>query len=117
MAGSLKSRAKKEFKPEILVNEPEADQGRPHHFKPSDEPRTSRAGQYRELLEHCAPPKMATFLLFVWFMGMGAGLVFTFLFYHLAEMGGTPTLIGVASVINHMSELAAYYFVNQLVRR
>jgi len=31
MAGSLKSRAKKEFNHEILVNEPEADQGHPHH--------------------------------------------------------------------------------------
>ena len=47
----------------------------------------------------------------------GVGLVFTFLFWHLQDMGGTPTLYGVASVINHLSELMAYFFVNQLVKK
>lgn len=116
MAGNLKSKAKKEFNPEILVNEPETGESRPHQFKASDEPE-NKSVYYWELLEHCKSTKMTIFLLFVWFMGMGVGLVFTFLFWHLQDIGGSPTLYGFASVINHVSELLAYYFVNQLVRK
>lgn len=50
-------------------------------------------------------------------MGIGVGLVFTFLFWHLQDLGGTPALYGIASVINHMSELMAYFFVHQLVKK
>ena len=68
-------------------------------------------------------------------MGCGVGLVFTFLFWHLQDLGGSPTLFGrmiligarqywwlfspsgVASVINHTSELFAYFFLHELIQR
>ena len=67
-------------------------------------------------------------------MGCGVGLIFTFLFWHLQDLGGSPTLfgkklrsrrrrrsvhvdLGVASVINHSSELFAYFFLHQLIHR
>lgn len=50
------------------------------------------------------------FIIVIWFMGFGVGLVFTFLFWHLQDLGGTPTLYGYASVINHISEIGAYFF-------
>jgi hypothetical protein len=69
-------------------------------------------------------------------MGCGVGLVFTFLFWHLQDLGGSPTLfgenseiieclrkiffslsLGVASVINHTSELFAYFFLHELIHR
>lgn len=67
-------------------------------------------------------------------MGCGVGLVFTFLFWHLQDLGGSPTLFGrtlrliklyliifffqgVASVINHTSELFAYFFLQELIQR
>ena len=53
----------------------------------------------------------------IWFMGIGVGIVFTFLFWHLQDLGGTPALYGIASVINHLSELMAYFFVHQIVRQ
>ena len=48
-------------------------------------------------------------------MGFGVGLVFTFLFWHLQDLHGTPTLFGIASVINHVSEVAAYFFSKELI--
>ncbi|UXI18991.1 mothers against decapentaplegic 4-like [Sarcoptes scabiei] len=57
------------------------------------------------------------FLLVVWLMGFGVGLVFTFLFWHLQDLGGTPTLYGYASVINHISEIGAYFFSIDLIQR
>lgn len=59
--------------------------------------------------------KCASFLFVAWFMGFGIGLIFTFLFWHLQDYGGTPTLFGVASVINHISEIFAYFFSFRLI--
>ena len=39
--------------------------------------------KYRMLLETCKSVKHISFLFIVWFMGIGVGLVFTFLFWHL----------------------------------
>ncbi|KAB0795046.1 hypothetical protein PPYR_11885 [Photinus pyralis] len=59
--------------------------------------------------------KCASFLFVAWFMGFGIGLIFTFLFWHLQDHDGTPTLFGVASVINHISEIFAYFFSFRLI--
>ncbi|XP_076456328.1 major facilitator superfamily domain-containing protein 6-like [Babylonia areolata] len=55
-------------------------------------------------------------VLFVaWFAGFGIGLIFTFLFWHLQDLGGSPTLFGVASIINHISELLAYFMSSKML--
>ncbi|XP_031825774.1 major facilitator superfamily domain-containing protein 6 jef isoform X2 [Nomia melanderi] len=61
--------------------------------------------------------KCASFLFVAWFMGFGIGLIFTFLFWHLQDYGGSPTLFGVASVINHISEIFAYFSSFKLIRQ
>ncbi|XP_017768787.1 PREDICTED: major facilitator superfamily domain-containing protein 6 isoform X2 [Nicrophorus vespilloides] len=61
--------------------------------------------------------KCASFLFVAWFMGFGIGLIFTFLFWHLQDYEGTPTLFGIASVINHVSEIFAYFFSFRLIRQ
>ena len=43
----------------------------------------SRKIKYRRLLETCKSAKHMSFLFIVWFMGIGVGLVLTFLFWHL----------------------------------
>lgn len=67
------------------------------------------------VLKHFANLKCGSFLFVAWFMGFGIGLIFTFLFWHLQDFGGTPTLFGVASVINHISEIFAYFFSFRLI--
>jgi len=57
------------------------------------------------------------FLFVTWFLGFGIGLVFTFLFWHLQDLGGTPTLFGLASVINHISEIGAFFFSVQFIKQ
>ena len=59
--------------------------------------------------------KLLSFLFVAWFLGFGIGLIFTFLFWHLQDYGGSPTLFGVASVINHLSEIFAYFFSFKLI--
>ena len=53
--------------------------------------------------------KLIALIVLAWFFGSSVGLVFSFLFWHLQDLGGSPTLFGIASVINHISEIAAYF--------
>lgn len=59
--------------------------------------------------------KLSSLLFLAWFMGFGVGIVFTFLFWHLQDIKGSPTLFGLASVINHISEVLAYFFSGKLI--
>ncbi len=125
MASGLKKKITKnnpQFNPQILVNdeeepgrEPTPPKQQQHHQLSEEGPKLS--GSYMEVLKICKSVKLSLFLFVVWFMGIGVGLVFTFLFWHLQDLGGSPTLYGIASVINHVSELMAYFFVNQLIRK
>lgn len=67
------------------------------------------------VISHFKDLKRASFLFVAFFMGFGIGLIFTFLFWHLQDYGGSPTLFGVASVINHISEIFAYFFSFRLI--
>ncbi|CAF1424816.1 unnamed protein product [Rotaria sordida] len=78
---------------------------------------TSNTFKLMQIIQIFMSFKNGTFLFIAWWMGCGVGLVFTFLFWHLQDLGGSPTLFGVASVINHTSELFAYFFLHQLIHR
>ena len=53
-------------------------------------------------------------LCVAWFAGFGMGLLFTFLYWHLQDLGGPPSLFGLASVVNHVSEILAYFFSHKV---
>lgn len=78
---------------------------------------TREMPEWISVLRQFRSVKAASFLLVAWFMGFGIGLIFTFLFWHLQDIGGAPTLFGVASVINHVSEIFAYFFSFGLISR
>ncbi|KAB7503253.1 Major facilitator superfamily domain-containing protein 6, partial [Armadillidium nasatum] len=59
--------------------------------------------------------RCSAFLFVAWWMGFGMGLIFSFLFWHLQDYGGTPTVFGIASIINHISEIFAYFFSFRLI--
>ena len=69
------------------------------------------SGLYRILLSF----RYGSFLLVTFFLGFGVGLIFTFLFWHLEDLGGPPTLFGIASLIDHISEIACYFNVGRLI--
>lgn len=78
--------------------------------------RTRELPQWVTVMKALASVRYGSFLFVVWFMGLGMGLVFSFLFWHLQDLGGTPTLFGVASVINHVSEIIAYLYSLELIK-
>ncbi|XP_071788425.1 major facilitator superfamily domain-containing protein 6-like [Asterias amurensis] len=73
--------------------------------------------KYSEVLGLYASVKYGTVLYVVWFAGFGFGFLFTFLYWHLKQLGGPPTLFGVASIVNHSSEVTGYFFSSWLIRK
>lgn len=57
------------------------------------------------------------FFVSVVVMGGGAGLVFSFLYWHLQDIGGSPVLFGILSVVNHASEIITYFYVFKLINK
>ncbi|ESO01429.1 hypothetical protein HELRODRAFT_100690 [Helobdella robusta] len=69
------------------------------------------------VLKMFAPIQFSSVFFLLWFSGFGVGLVFAFLFWHLQDLGGSPTLFGLASVVNHLSELGAFLFIKKIVAK
>ncbi|KHJ98349.1 hypothetical protein OESDEN_01666 [Oesophagostomum dentatum] len=57
------------------------------------------------------------YLASVTVMGFGAGVIFSFLYWHLQDLGGSPVLFGILSVVNHASEIVAYFFTFQIINK
>ncbi|KAI6204986.1 hypothetical protein M3Y94_00740700 [Aphelenchoides besseyi] len=57
------------------------------------------------------------YLLAVVTVGVGAGNVFAFLFWSLQDLGGSPILFGLCSVVNHAAEIAAYFYTFQIINK
>ncbi|XP_016301141.1 major facilitator superfamily domain-containing protein 6-B-like isoform X1 [Sinocyclocheilus anshuiensis] len=70
---------------------------------------------FRDLFRIICGVRYGTVLFVAWFMGFGYGFVFTFLYWHLEDLKGTPTLFGICSVLSHVSELAAYFISHKLI--
>uniref|UniRef100_A0A6A7G3U5 Major facilitator superfamily domain-containing protein 6-like isoform X2 n=2 Tax=Hirondellea gigas TaxID=1518452 RepID=A0A6A7G3U5_9CRUS len=78
---------------------------------------TRKRPQWMLVLKEFKTMRCRAFLFVAWWMGFGMGLIFAFLFWHLQDYGGTPTLFGIASVLNHISEIFAYFFSFRLIAR
>lgn len=79
--------------------------------------RTRELPKWVNVFRQFSNPLHLAYLFITWFLGCGVGLVFTFLFWHLQDVGGTPTLFGICSVINHISEILAYFFSFSFIKR
>ncbi|XP_035533604.1 major facilitator superfamily domain-containing protein 6-like isoform X1 [Morone saxatilis] len=71
--------------------------------------------QYSDLLKLLCSARYSSVLFVAWFMGFGYGFVFTFLYWHLEDLGGTTTLFGVCSILSHISELAFYFTSHKFI--
>ncbi|KAK2172255.1 hypothetical protein NP493_978g00021 [Ridgeia piscesae] len=90
---------------------------RPSPFVPRGKPgQEGTIPEWMNVLKIFATVPYGAVIFVTWFMGFAVGLVFTFLFWHLQDLGGTPTLFGIASVINHISEIVAYFFSKKLIK-
>ena len=57
------------------------------------------------------------FLLGIVCIGFGAGNVFAFLFWHLQDLGGTPLLFGIASIVNHAAEIVTFFYAFKIINK
>lgn len=77
----------------------------------------SKAGGGLQLLRVLVTTRYLSFLFVAFFMGLGYGLISTFLYWHLEDLGGPPTLFGIASLLDHISEIICYFQVENIVQK
>ncbi|OAF70097.1 hypothetical protein A3Q56_02157 [Intoshia linei] len=56
------------------------------------------------------------YMIMIWYTGVGFGMIFTFLFWHLQDIRGNTILFGIISVINHISEVVAVRFIHYFTK-
>uniref|UniRef100_A0AC35TU93 MFS_1_like domain-containing protein n=1 Tax=Rhabditophanes sp. KR3021 TaxID=114890 RepID=A0AC35TU93_9BILA len=59
----------------------------------------------------------AIYLLSIALIGFGAGLNFSFLFWHLQDLGGSPVLFGFMSIVNHGSEVVMFLYAFRIINK
>ncbi|CEF68037.1 Major facilitator superfamily and Major facilitator superfamily domain, general substrate transporter and Major facilitator superfamily associated domain-containing protein [Strongyloides ratti] len=57
------------------------------------------------------------YLLSIAIIGFGSGLNFSFLFWHLQDFGGSPTLFGLCSVVNHIAEVIMFFYSFSVINK
>uniref|UniRef100_A0A8C4R2Z5 Major facilitator superfamily domain containing 6 n=1 Tax=Eptatretus burgeri TaxID=7764 RepID=A0A8C4R2Z5_EPTBU len=76
-------------------------------------------GEYKEqdlgqLVGLLCSIRYGSVLYITWFTGCCYGFLFTFLYWHLGDLNGTPALFGVCSLLLHLSEVATFFFSSHL---
>ncbi|CAJ0941122.1 unnamed protein product, partial [Mesorhabditis belari] len=57
------------------------------------------------------------FFILVTIFGMGTGIVFSFLYWTLQDLGGSPSLFGMLSVVNHGGEIIVYFYAFRIINK
>jgi MFS family permease len=86
-------------------------------FIPKEQQPKSKAGGGLQLLRVLLTIRYLSFLFVTFFMGCGYGLISTFLYWHLEDLGGPPTLFGIASLLDHISEIICYFKVEYIIQK
>lgn len=82
------------------------------HHAPGDS-----IGENHDIRFFLTSRRWITFLLSAFLGGLGVLTVTTYLFPHMAEMGASESLMGIASLIATVTELPIFFFGNRLVKR
>lgn len=86
-------------------------------FIPKEQQAQYGSGGGLQLLQVLLTLRYLSFLIVAFFMGCGYGLIATFLYWHLEDLGGPPTLFGIASLLEHVSEIICYFQVEYLIQK
>lgn len=101
--------------PEVVEDSANTDRESVASDQTPSNPDTTQEFHYSDLLKLLCSVRYSSVLFVAWFMGFGYGFVFSFLYWHLEDLGGTTTLFGVCSVLSHISELAAYFTSHKFI--
>lgn len=101
--------------PEVVEDSANTDRESVASDQTPSNPDTTQEFHYSGLLKLLCSVRYSSVLFVAWFMGFGYGFVFSFLYWHLEDLGGTTTLFGVCSVLSHISELAAYFTSHKFI--
>ncbi|KAK7482915.1 hypothetical protein BaRGS_00025815 [Batillaria attramentaria] len=76
-----------------------------------------RAPRFRDFLALMTDLQVLVFLFVVIYFGMSIGVVQTFLFWYLQDLGATPLVFGFDLVVNSLAEAPMLFISGDIIRR
>ena len=73
-------------------------------------------GTPRDVMHIFLTPNYAVTVFAAFYAGLGMGLTRVFLFWHLEDLGAPPSLFGISSAVDHLSETLTYFFIDNLLQ-
>ena len=74
-------------------------------------------GTPRDVIHIFLTPNYTATVFAAFYAGLGMGLTRVFLFWHLEDLGAPPSLFGISSAVDHLSETLTYFFIDSLLQR
>ncbi|XP_012554333.2 major facilitator superfamily domain-containing protein 6 [Hydra vulgaris] len=87
------------------------------NFNNADDADETLHGTPRDVLNIFMKPNYFMSVLSALYCGLGMGLSRVFLFWHLEDLGAPPTLFGISSATDHLSETTTYFFIEWLLQK
>jgi len=73
-------------------------------------------GTPKDVLRIFLTPNYFAAVFAAFYAGLGMGLARVFLFWHLEDLGAPPSLFGISSAVDHLSETMTYFFIDTLLQ-
>lgn len=74
-------------------------------------------GTPRDVLRIFLQPNYFSAVFAAFYAGLGMGLARVFLFWHLEDLGAPPSLFGISSAVDHLSETVTYFSIDWLLQK
>lgn len=86
-------------------------------FKYNDDNTTSNSSSIFAVYKLCLSLKYSSFLLTVWFMGIGNGGQVTFINWFLEDLGASKLMMGLAAAIRCSAVIIGFFFSGAVINR
>ena len=84
-------------------------------FRDADDVNETITGTPRDVIAIFLKPNYFFVVFAAFYAGLGMGLARVFLFWHLEDLGAPPTLFGISSAVDHLSETLTYFFIEVIL--
>lgn len=87
------------------------------NFNDADDVDETLHGTPRDVVNIFMQPNYFVAVFAAFYAGLGMGLTRVFLFWHLEDLGAPPSLFGISSAVDHLSETMTYFLIERLLHK
>ena len=87
------------------------------NFKDADDINETLHGTPKDVVRIFMQPNYFVAVFGAFYAGLGMGLARVFLFWHLEDLGAPPSLFGISSAVDHLSETITYFVIEWILAK